>query len=143
MNATKLIGRKVLKYHVISLSMRRIILVALPLILSLGCVSQKKNYTEEESLESAQEFMLDSPTYKFDGMDLKHVSTAQAECASCWIFSFEFTSRSAGYGDRSDQMVAQVITQHKAVITVENGKVTRAVLDDEWDMINQDWLNEQ
>lgn len=132
--------RKVLKYHIIPFSMRRIILVALPLILSLGCVSQKKNYTESESLEVAQEFVLESPTYKFDGMDLNNISTVKAECASCYVFTFEFTSRSAGYGDRSDEMVAQVITQHKAEITVENGKVTKAVLDDEWDMISQEMV---
>jgi len=123
--------------------MNKIIVLALPLVLFVGCINQRKNYTEEESLEIARKFVLDCPTYKFDGEDLKHVDTVQARCPSCWVFTFEFTSRSAGYGDRAGQMVAQVITQHTATIAVEQGRVTRAVLDDQWDMINQQMIEEQ
>lgn len=113
------------------------IMVVLALIVFMGCMGQKKSYTEQESLEIARKFVLNDSTYKFDGGDLKHVDTVTLRCPSCWEFVFEFTSRSAGYGDRSGMMVAQVITQHRAVITVENGKVTRAVMDREWDMIDE------
>jgi hypothetical protein len=146
------------------------LIVVLLLVLSLGCIGQGIEYTEEEgpgeeshsgeegpgeeshseeegpgeeshseeeSLEIAREFVLSSPTYRFDGENLTHVETLVAKCPNCWIFIFEFTSRKAGYGDRSKQQVAQVITQHTAKVTVENGKVTTAVLDDIWDMISQ------
>lgn len=110
------------------------------LILWLGCVGQKKEYTEAESLEIARKFVLNSPTYKYDGGDLEYVKTQEGTCSSCWVFTFTFICRSAGYGDRSGQMVAQVITPHTAYISVENGKVTKAVLDDKWDMINQEMI---
>ncbi len=110
------------------------------LILLLGCVGQKKSYNMDESFEIARKFVKTSPTYKYDGEELTHTDTQTLQCAGCWQFTFAFTSRSAGYGDRSDKMVAQVITHHTAEITVENGVVTRAVLDGEWDMINQEMI---
>ena len=69
---------------------------------------------------------------------LELVETLQARCPGCWVFIYTFDSRHAGYGDRSDQMLAQVITPHKASVGVEQGKVGRAILDGEWDMIAQE-----
>lgn len=112
----------------------------LVLILSLGCMGQEKTYTEEDSLRTAQKFVLDSPTYKYDGGDLKHIGTEPLKCPYCWQFTFTFTSTHAGYGDRSGQMVAQVITSHTAKVIVEKGKVTHAVLDDDWDIIGQEMI---
>lgn len=119
--------------------MKKVVIVAF-LLLWLGCVGQKKEYTEEESLEIARKFVSKSPTYTYDGEGLRHTETQKGGCDSCWVFTFTFTSRSAGYGDRTGQMVAQVITPHTAGVTVEYGKVTRAVLDEQWDMIDQEMV---
>jgi hypothetical protein len=137
--------------------MKKMVVVLL-LILAVGCIGQEKqsvgefplqesdtgsappekeSSTQEESLEIAREFVLNSPTYTYDGLDLQHVDTVTLRCPSCWQFIFEFTCRHAGYGDRTKQMVAQVMTHHTAEVTVENGKVTLALLDGTWDMINQ------
>lgn len=118
--------------------MKKMIMIAL--VLLLGCVGQKTSYNVDESFEIARKFVLTSPTYKFDGEGLTHTHTQELQCPSCWEFTFEFTSRSAGYGDRTGKMTAQVITHHTAKVTVENGVVTRAVLDGEWDMINQELI---
>lgn len=132
-------------------------MVVVLLVLFLGCIGQgptpteesaepgtgestQKGSTEEEGLVIAQEFVLNSPTYRYDGSNLVHIETTKGDCPSCWIFIFEFTSRKAGYGDRTKQNVAQVITQHTARITVENGRVTTAVLDNVWDMISQEMI---
>lgn len=98
---------------------------------------QDSPIAEEESLRIAQEFLEKSPTYRYDGANLKHVETKALQCQSCWVFVFEFTCRHAGYGNRSKQMLLQVITSHTAVVTVQEGKVTSAVLDDQWDVISQ------
>lgn len=142
--------------------MRKLVVVLL-LTLVLGCISQEKSlttenpggepntghqeespskgtYTEEESLNIAREFVLNSSTYKFDGEELRHAETIPGECPQCWVFVFEFTSRHAGYGDRSKQVLIQVMTKHTARVTVENGKVTSAVLDDVWDMIKEEMI---
>jgi hypothetical protein len=37
-------------------------------------------------------------------------------------------------------MLAEVITPHQAVITVEKGKITSAIMDEQWDMMKQKML---
>jgi len=49
----------------------------------------------------------------------------------------EEESRHSGYGDRTGLALLQVITPHQAVITVEDGDVTEAIIDGKWDMIKQ------
>ncbi len=49
----------------------------------------------------------------------------------------EFDSRHAGYGDRTGQMLAQVITRHRAEIRVVSDNVVSAILDGQWDEITQ------
>lgn len=101
--------------------------------------------SEEESLNVAQQFLKNSPTYKFDGIEetLKHKDTLTLRCQYCWQFIFTFDSRQAGYGDRTGQMLAQVITPHTARITVEQGKVTYAVLDNKWDILKQEKIGSE
>ena len=97
-------------------------------------------FSEEESLNIAQQFLKNSPTYKFDGIEetLKHEESLTLRCPYCWQFIFTFDSRQAGYGNRTGQMLAQVITPHTARITVQKGDITSAVLDNEWDMLQQE-----
>lgn len=122
-----------------------IAIVALALYSQLSCPIEKPStvtngVNEEKSLKIAQQFLENSPTYKFDGIEetLKHEETLTLRCPYCWQFIFTFNSRQAGYGDRTGQMLAQVITQHTARITVEQEEVTYAVLDNKWDMLQQE-----
>lgn len=108
-------------------------------------------YTEEGSRELAEEFVRNCPTFLFDGMEesltlketkalLKEHKPGSPEMLSKehgWAFTFKFESRHDGYGDRSGQVLNQVITPHEAVIMVEAGEVTSAIMDGVWDMINQ------
>ena len=121
-----------------------ITVAAITLYDQLSCPVEKPStvangVSEEESLKIAQQFLKNSPTYKFDGIEetLIHEETLTLRCPYCWQFIFTFDSRQAGYGDRTGKMLAQVITPHTARITVEQGEVTYAVLDDEWDMLQQ------
>ncbi|MFC2045475.1 hypothetical protein ACFLUH_02205 [Chloroflexota bacterium] len=118
-----------------------------------GTVDYHGNVTEtsplqpisaEESQQLAEEFVKNSPTYLFDGMEekLTITETLTARCPYCWVFIFEFDSSHAGYGDRTGQMLAQVITHHRAVVTVQQLEVTTAVMDEIWDMISQTMTSE-
>jgi hypothetical protein len=100
--------------------------------------------TQEESLQIAKQFVRNEATFVFDGISdsLRLIDTITLRCPSCWQFVFRFESRQAGYGDRTGQMLAQVITPHEAVVTVEQGEVKSAVIDEKWDMINQQLLLE-
>ena len=101
--------------------------------------------SEEESQKIAEEFLRDSPTFVFDGIEdtLRLADTLTARCPYCWAFIFEFDSGHPGYGDRTGQVLAQVITPHRAVIVVERLEIISAVMDDEWDMICQEMVAKQ
>lgn len=101
--------------------------------------SENNSISEEESLEIALEYLRNSPTFRFDGIEdtLKHVKTYPLDKPHSWEFIFTFESRHAGYGDRTGQVLAQVITPHTAHIIVQEGKVVSATLDDRWDIMNQ------
>ena len=103
---------------------------------------EDENITEEDSRETAEEFVKDSPTFEFDGIEetLSLVETLYPDIENTWQFVFTFDSLHAGYGDRSDEVLAEVITPHEAIITVENGEAVTAVMDEIWDMINQEMI---
>ena len=96
-----------------------------------------KTATIEESFKTAEDFILNKPTYSFDGRDLNHVQTSPLRCPYCWEFVFNFTSTHGGYGDRTGKIVTQVITPHTAKVVVNRGRITSAILDEKWDMIDQ------
>ncbi|MGD9212018.1 MAG: serpin family protein [Desulfobacteraceae bacterium] len=127
------------------------VLIFLYFTLSMGiAVGAEDNATQFYSAQSkfsqwlTKRFVINSPTFQFDGIreTLELTDTITLRCSNCWEFHYEFDCANAGYGDRTDEMVASVITHHKARITVNQFKVTQAILDDQWDMINQTMLTE-
>jgi hypothetical protein len=101
-------------------------------------------FSEETAREFAEDYVKNSPTFVYDGIEssLELVETLYPDIENAWQFVFRFESRHAGYGDRTGQMLAQVITPHQAIITVENGQVTVAVMDKQWDMLLQQMIGE-
>ena len=99
--------------------------------------------TEEVARQLAEDFVRNSPTFAFDGIEesLELTETLYSDMENAWTFVFHFHSRQAGYGDRTGQMLAQVITPHEAVIRVEQSEVKSAVMNGKWDMVNQQMLN--
>jgi hypothetical protein len=91
---------------------------------------------QKKSREIAEEYLLNSLTFRFDGIEdsLELEDTNTLKCPYCWEFVFEFQCRHAGYGNRTGKMLAQVITPHTARIIVEHGRVTSAIMDKKWDM---------
>ena len=101
-----------------------------------------RQVSAEESEEIARRFVLNSATYRFDGIDgsLELVSTIVASHPGRTVFTLVFTSANAGYGDRTGAVVEEVETPHKAEITLVGDRVTSAVLDGEWDMMAQEMV---
>jgi len=91
----------------------------------------------EESYAIAKRFLEDCPTFAFDGIEdtLDIAQVMQREYPPGWLFRFEFNSQHTGYGDRRYESLIPEITRHEAVITVEEERVTKAVMDRSWDMI--------
>jgi hypothetical protein len=117
------------------------------LVLTAGACSQSSESSEsglgspDESLTTAENFVKNSPTFEFDGIPetLKLSDTVPMDNRIQYVF--EFDCRHAGYGDRTGQVLAQVIEHHVAMVIVENEQVISAVIDARWDMIHQQDLN--
>ena len=95
---------------------------------------------EEAALQIAKHFIMNAPTYAFDGVDgtLLLIQTTSLESWPVqYVVIFSFESSHAGYGDRSGEMVAQVVTTHVATVKVVNGEVVQAVIDDIWNELDQ------
>ena len=52
-------------------------------------------------------------------------------------YTFGFESSHPGYGDRTDLPLAATVTQHEAIISIEDGLVASAQIDSIWDVIAQ------
>lgn len=94
----------------------------------------------ERSKQIAQKAVENAPTYKFDGFDLKFESSETLPCPNCWEFTFSFSSRHAGYGDRTGQILAQVITPHQIRVNVEDEEVVVVVTDRTFDELREIFL---
>jgi hypothetical protein len=84
----------------------------------------------------AKQFVMDDPTFKFDGI-VETLKVELDESSDPVIATVDFTSRQAGYGDRTGMMLAQVLTPHRCVLKISRGQVQSAVMDGTWDMIGQ------
>ncbi|MBN1160593.1 MAG: hypothetical protein JXA17_01400 [Dehalococcoidales bacterium] len=123
----------------ISLMCLSILLVFLAMV--SGACSQT-TVSQDESRNIAEAFVKADATYIFDGMPETLELTGTTQTDNGWQFTYEFDSRHAGYGDRTGQILAQVITHHVAVVAVESGKVTSAIMGGVWDMKNNEMLED-
>jgi len=102
-------------------------------------LSSFQQITEEISQQIALDFLKNSPTFAFDGIEgsIKLIRVEPAFCPYCWGFVYQFQCSHAGYGDRHDKMLAQVITDHEALISVSMGEVDGGTIDGYWDIVTQ------
>ena len=86
----------------------------------------------------AESWITGAPTYTYDGSGLRFVNYVQQESFPVrHVLTYTFTSSHAGYGNRSAQVTAQVITEHTIKITIIDGTVESAVIDGKWDEMGQ------
>ena len=116
-----------------------IALVGLLPALSLYLGTLGSDYTEEQAIIIATNYLKTSPTFSFDGMEdtIELVTVDTARTPFTWSVTLKFSSRHAGYGDRTGQMLAQVITEHTMVILVSEGEVLSAITDDLFDELTE------
>ncbi len=101
-----------------------------------------KGISEEDSQQITRQYVITEPTFAFDGMieSLALVNKTTLKCSYCWEFVYQFDCRQAGYGNRTGLQLAQVITPHTTRVVVQEGKVTSAVMDGDWDMMGQKFI---
>jgi len=103
--------------------------------------------TKVAFMELAEDFIKNSSTFKFDGVEgsIKLLNSEEFGPTSSFrssVFTFEFETAHPGHGDRTGLVLAQVITVHQAVIYVDidNNAVKIAVCDNIWDMLKDQAL---
>ena len=104
-------------------------------------IQEKGGDTEEERATAlAKEFVLQGPTFSFDGIPDTLAVTDIVIFESFppqYRITMIFESTHAGYGNREGEVLAQVITMHEVVVTVVRDIVISAVIDLKWDEIDQ------
>lgn len=92
--------------------------------------------TEAEAI--AEDWIKNAPTYKYDGSNLTLLNHfIMGSFPEQHSLTYSFVSSHAGYGDRSDQITAQVITDHIVHVRMFQGLVTSVIIDDIWDEVDQ------
>lgn len=96
----------------------------------------------ELEIRLAEEAVKNSATFKFDGIagSIKLINATNETPISSFratLCTFEFQTGHPGHGDRSGQILAQVITTHRAEVYVDQDshQVKMAFCDDTWDLI--------
>ena len=107
---------------------------------SLSAWSPGQEFTDDGAVSTARSYLEGMPTFAFDGIEesIEVLDIVAMESYPVqYAVTIAFECRQAGYGDRTDQMLAQVITPHEVRIVVSAGEVRSAVIDGEWDELNQ------
>lgn len=112
--------------------MRQLVGIIVIILLVLG-VWALVGYAERSNAERYSDVAKNwietsSGTYVYDGSDLELTKSEKPE-RDVYQYTFRFNSSHAGYGDRADEMVAQVVTPHITVLRIEKGKVVSVVTD--------------
>lgn len=88
---------------------------------------------------SAHKFLESSPTYLFDGDGggMSNNGFIQTDTI-LYLLEGRFTSANSGYGDRTGQDLIKQKTPHSMALLIRDGIVEYTVMDNQWDMINQE-----
>lgn len=133
--------------------MKKVVSVVIGLIMLFGlsmigvsCVNPISTVTptavEVPHKQLVEDFIKNGATYAFDGIDgsikiIRITGSASGEKPNTvynWTYELEYQTSHPGHGDRTGQMLAQVISKHSATISIVNGEIDAAVCDEIWDM---------
>ncbi len=106
-------------------------------------LSFKEIMSKIRSQQIAKEFVIESPTFLFDGIpfSLRLTETLTNDCSNCWTITVEFSCLHTGYGDRSRTAQTPLITPHTATIIIDQYEIIQADLDGYWDMLTQETMD--
>jgi hypothetical protein len=116
-----------------------LVISALP-ALSIYAWQTTPFFNEQTAIQSATQFVSDGPTFSWDGIDgsIQVINSYKTQTPEpIWVVIVEFTCANAGYGDRTNQGVAEVITDHVIEVTIKDNKVIEAKIDDTWDELHE------
>ena len=115
------------------------LLVALPLLLSAVFAYQLCSQLRgrDDAVKIAESYLLTCETFRFDGIKSSVTVDTVVSVQSGWKIRLNSTCAHPGYGDRTVQLLLQVISSHQIQITVQEGRVSSAIIDEKWDEVSQ------
>ncbi len=97
--------------------------------------------TKESSRIIAENFIYRSRSYTVFQADIHYESSVKVSGEIAWTYNYTFTFSSTCYGDATIYSACgAAFTETTALITVKNGFVASALIDDSWDMIRKAWI---
>ena len=105
-------------------------------ILKITCLHYDNS---QKIIDLTKQFITTSPTFAFDGivdsLEIKIISADTYE--SKYFLEGKFKTLHTGYGDRTNLELSKDITLHIIEISVVDGQIISAVIDNQWDELNQ------
>ena len=95
------------------------------------------------ALDAAAGFIHSTITFTFDGSEKNGgVSnlTHKLDSPPTYLLNGRFYTDTTGYGDRSNQHVSETKTYHNMIMKVKGSDVIYAVIDNQWDELNQEFI---
>ena len=93
----------------------------------------------EIAFNGAENFLESAPTFVFNGEPEGFGNKGFIQTDSfLYLLDGDFTSKYPGYGDRTGQKISEQVTRHHMAFLIRHGVVEYAVMDNQWDMINQE-----
>lgn len=123
---------------------RNLFIFLIILIISLfvvACQEKMPNYTFEDSKNVAELFILNAPSYSSSGSNLTFISSNTLKCDNCFVFIYTYLSKSTNYGINSNIQQNNEQVKHTISILVNYGQVVGAVIDNQWDELNQNYIS--
>jgi hypothetical protein len=97
----------------------------------------------QEAITLATGYLAQAPTFRFDGINgsLNVISAVSLESYPVqYLVNVSFDCLHSGYGDRTSQVLLQVVTHHYALVGVVGGAVVSAILDGQWDELRRAYI---
>lgn len=92
----------------------------------------------------AENYLVKAPTYNFDGIPGSIIITGVHKARTpvpTWLVTSSFRCEHPGYGDRTGKELEHAVTGHSAYLIVQEGEVVSALIDGEWDELNQEYVS--
>jgi len=99
--------------------------------------AQPATCRQEQAIALTEQFIKNTSTYAFDGIEnsIKKLKVESADGGKTWQLTYTFKCKHSGYGDRSDQVLAQVVTEHSVLVTIQDCRIVSAICDKTYDLL--------
>jgi hypothetical protein len=104
---------------------------------SQDMVNGSKDETQK-IMDVSKQFIITSPTFSYDGIsDSLEIQIISLDEGSGFLVEGKFKTNHSGFGNRANLDLPEDITLHTIEMVIVEEKVISAVIDNQWDEINQ------